>query len=300
MNVDIDSLLPEIEAKPDLPEPNVTTDAPADKHDVRDDDGKYAPKDGKKEETKAKAPDPKPEVKPEPKAEPKTIPLAAHIEERKALKAELDALRKQMEALQNPPKPPAPEPAYEADPKGYVDHTVSTRVQAALEQLEGTKKEVEQVRQAAQQSQQQTEQMKFMRQLETAEAVFMQENPDYYEALAHVRNYRRQQLQLLAPQAQPQEITDYIAREEIQAAAQLAQSGRNPIEVVYSMAKAIGYQQSQAKEELKLPQVPGQKQLPPDQTLGSTGAAANEPSENESADPFSDAFAEMFGKRKAS
>jgi hypothetical protein len=94
------------------------------------------------------------------------------------------------------------------------------------------------------------------------------------------------------------QIAQAIGREEMGLAMQLARAGRNPIDTVYSMAKAFGYQRKEiAKEEL--PKVQGQKQLPPDQTLGTGAAVETDPKEGES-DPFTEAFSEMFGRRKAS
>lgn len=290
--VDIDSLLPEIEAKPELPEPELNTEAPPDKEPRPRDEktGQFA---GEKPKADAAKEPAKPEGKPEVRAEPKTMPLAAYLEDKNKWTQKMEAMERELQALKNPPKPPEQPPE---DPKAYADF----KVKAALDELAGTKKEVEQVKQAATQSQQQTEQMQFVQQLQTAETLFVRENPDYYEALEHVRNYRRAQLRLLAPEAQPEEIDRYIGQEEMQAAAQLAKARRNPIEVVYSMAKAIGFQSKPAADVVQLPQVPGTKQLPPDQTLGSGAAPAADDNDASQGDPFTEAFSEMFGKRKAS
>lgn len=291
MTVDVDSLMPEIEpteTPPALPEAEVTTEAPADKEpQARAEDGKFAGKDKPKEAAKEPAKEPA-------KQEPKTIPLAAHLEERKALKAELDAMKRELEALKNPPKPPAPEPDYTQDPKGYTDH----RVKAALEQLEGTNQRIESLQQTAQQAAQQTEQLQFTRHLEAAEAAFVKENPDYYDALSHVRQIRAQQLKLLAPDITEEQIARQIGQEEIQLAMQLAGTNRNPVAMVYQLAQAYGYQKK--APVVDLPNVPGQRKLPPDQTLG-TGAPSSHESDDEQEDQFTAAFNEIYGgKRKAS
>jgi hypothetical protein len=83
-------------------------------------------------------------------------------------------------------------------------------------------------------------------------------------------------------------------------AMQLAQRGQNPITTAYELAKAYGYQPKQAKAAepaLELPKVAGQKQLPPDQTLG-TGAAS-EAELDDAKDPFETAFGEMFKRKTA-
>ena len=144
MSVEIDSLMPEVEETPEPSAPEVTVDpsAPVDKEpQARGEDGKFAPKDGKKEkgdsDLKAQEHQQKPpEQKPE-----HTIPVARYVEERKEWKAEMDAVRKELEALKNPPKAPPPEPVFQDDPKAYTDH----KVQTALEALEKQKQEVEQV-----------------------------------------------------------------------------------------------------------------------------------------------------------
>lgn len=292
MSIDVDSLMPEIEAgdkPPDLPEAQLNTEAPADKEPpVRAEDGKFAAKDQKEAAKEPAKAEPKPETKPE----PKTIPLAAHLEERNKFKAELDALRREMEAIKNPPKPPPAEPDYAQDPKGYTDH----KLKSALDALEGTKKQVEQAQQTAQLSAQQTEQLQFTRQLEAAESAFVKEAPDYYDALNHVRQVRAQQLKLLAPDISDEHIARQIGQEELGLAMNLARAGRNPIATVYQMAQAYGYSR---KEKVELPDIQGKKKLPPDQTLGTGAQTDSEPSD-ESSDPFEEAFGQVFGKRKAS
>lgn len=298
----VDSLLPEIEtdAPPPEPEVTVTTDPPADKEpQSRGEDGKFK---GKEPEKADKAPEAKPEPKVEAKPEPKerTIPLAAHLEERKALKAELDAMKAELAALRNPPKAPEPEPAYEQDPKGYTDHKLKGVLQQ-LEQIKGeTSKQIETTQQTAQQAQEQALQQRFIQDVQAAEAAFVKENPDYYDALAHMRSIRLQQLQIFNPEMTQEQMVATIRQEELGMAMQLARAGKNPISSAFQLAQAYGYQRKQAKaaEGVDLPKVPKQAQLPPDQTLGSGGAGDKEV-EVESTDPFEDAFKEMFARKRA-
>lgn len=299
----IDSLMPEVEASetpPDLPEADVSTDAPADKQPrARADDGKFK---GEKADAKKEAEAKQPEQKVEPKVEKpsQTVPLAVLLEERNARKqrdAEFEKLRAELEGLKNPPKVPAAAPAFETDPKGYTDH----KVQSALAELEATKKTIEQAQETAQQSQQQTEQLQFSQHLEAAERAFVKETPDYYEALGHVRNIRANQLRLLAPGISDEQIGQQIGREEMQLAMQLARENRNPIATVYQLAQQFGYSRKAPAEALELPKVPGQRQLPPDQTLGSgAGGGGGGDEKEDQPDPFDQAFGEMFGRRKAS
>lgn len=190
-NVDVDSLMPEIEtgdAPQELPDANLNVDAPADKEPQPRDNGKFAGKD-KPKEPEAKAPAKEEAAKPpepSPKPESRTIPLAAYLEDKNKWAADRKALEERLSKLESPPKPPDAPPE---DPKAYADF----KVKAALEELAGTKKEVQELKQTTQQGQQVTEEMRFSRQLETAEAMFIRENPDYHEALEHVRDIRRKQ-----------------------------------------------------------------------------------------------------------
>jgi hypothetical protein len=280
--------------EPNLPEAQINVEPPADKDpQVRDETGKFA-SDKPKEETKVEAP--KEQPKPEVKAEPRTIPLAAHLEERKALKSEMDQLRAEIAALKNPPKAPAPIPEFQDDPKAYVDH----KAQSVVERLEATSKQVEEAQKTAQMSAQQAERVQFQNYLQQTEAQFVAQTPDYYDALGHIRQIRAKQLQVFDPNITQEQIRDVIIREEMGLAEQIARQGRNPSQTAYEIAKAYGYTPKAAQQAAaaiaELPKVAGPKQLPPDQTLG-TGSAPVDDTTGEP-DAFEQAFGEMFGKKK--
>lgn len=305
MTVDIETLMPEIEATempPELPEAELNTEAPPDKEPrARADDGKFKGKEGEKE-PEAKKPEEKP-AKPEQRRD--NIPLAAYLEDKNKWQAEKKALEERLAKLESPPKALPPEPEFEKDPKGYTDHKLNTALDQLKAQQGESQKQIEQATQTAQVSREQAERLVFSQHLQTAEAAFVKENPDYYDALSHVRGIRANQLKLMAPDITDQQIEAQIGQEEINLAAQLAQQGRNPISTVYQLATAYGYQKRAPQaggDDLKLPDVPGQKQLPPDQTLGSGGSQGGDKSDDASGekDEFDQAWSEMFGKRKAS
>jgi hypothetical protein len=304
MTVDIETLMPEIEPTempPELPEAELNIEAPADKEPrARTDDGKFKGKEEGKE-PEAKKPS---EEKPKPEQRRDTIPLAAFLEDKNRWAAEKKALEERLAKLESPPKAPPPEPEFEKDPKGYTDHKLNTALEQLKAQQGDAQKQIEQVAQTAQMSREQAETLVFSQHLQTAEAAFVQQNPDYYEALAHVRNVRAQQLKLMAPDITDEQIGQQINQEEMNLAKQLARANRNPISTVYQLASAYGYQKKAAAsgDELKLPDVPGQKQLPPDQTLGSGGTRGGDGPEEtgDNKDEFDQAWSEMFGKRKAS
>lgn len=306
MTVDIETLMPEIEATetpPELPEAELNTEAPPDKEpQARADNGKFKSKEEK--EPEAKKPEPKVDDKPKEPRRGDNIPLAAYLEDKNKWQAEKKAMEERLAKLESPPKAPAPEPKFDEDPKGYTDHKLNSALEQLKQQQGEAQKQLEQVTQTAQMSREQAEQLQFSQHLQTAEAAFVRENPDYYEALSHVRSVRAQQLKLMVPDITDEQVMQQIGKEEMGLAQQLARSGRNPISTVYQLAGAYGYQkkaQGEGGDDLKLPTVPGQKQLPPDQTLGSGGGGGNrggdETNEGEK-DEFDQAFAEMFGQRK--
>jgi hypothetical protein len=278
--------------QPNLPEAEVNATAPADRQPaVRDETGKFAPKDGKKEEPKAlEAP-----VE-QPKHEPKTIPLAAHLEEKNKLAARLEVMERELNALKNPPKQPAPQPEFNEDPKGYIDH----QAKSVVERLEATSKQIEEAKKTAEMSAQQTEHVQFQHYLQQAEAQFVAQTPDYYDALGHIRQIRAKQLQVFDPNITQEQIRQVIINEEMGLAKQLALQGRNPSQTAYEIAQAYGYtpkaQQASQAPAIELPKVAGPKQLPPDQTLGSGSAPVEDATDI--TDSFDQAFNEMFGKRK--
>lgn len=257
---------------------------------------------GKEPEVEEAKEEPKEPEKETPKPEPKTIPIAAHLEERRKLEAKLEqeanarkALEERLAKLENPPKAPEPDPDYQEDPKAYVD----TKVQRALKALEETTgKKVEEVGKTAEQVAQEARYTRFMQDLTQTEAQFVQATPDYYDALAHLRGLRVQEIKLFKPDITQDELNQAIVREEMAFAQQMFAQGKNPHQLAYAIAQARGYKKAEPKEEVTLPEVKGgPKQLPPDQTLGSGSAPAGDIDDKEG-DEFEDAFSELFGKRK--
>lgn len=275
-------------------------DAPKDEQEAPEKEPEQVEEPAK--EPEAKKEEPKADPKPEPKQEPRTIPLAAHLEERRKLEAKLEqqeqarrALEERLAKLENPPKAPEPDPDYNEDPKAYVD----TKVQRALKALEETTgKKVEEVGKTAEQVAQEARYTRFMQDLTQTEAQFVQATPDYYDALAHLRNLRVQEIKLFKPDITQDELNQAIVREEMAFAQQMFSQGKNPHQFAYAIAQARGYKKAEPKEKLELPKVEGApKQLPPDQTLGSGADTAGD-GEEEKGDEFDEAFADLFGKRK--
>lgn len=127
------------------------------------------------------------------------------------------------------------EPDFLADPKGYVDTKVAGALKKLDEAQQQTKETADQVK--AREQREQT-----WRATQAAEQQFVATMPDYPQALEHVRTARFSQLQMMAPNATPEQITQHIALEEMNAAAHLLSQGKNPAEFAYNYAKTIGYQ----------------------------------------------------------
>jgi hypothetical protein len=258
------------------------------------------------EPTKGAAPDKAPEKpaaaevraseQPDPR---KWVPVGAHVE----LRNQLKELQEKIKAIENPPKPKPTEPEFTQDPKGYVDH----RVAAALEQLETGLKPVAEKAEKADATAAET---RFYAALTNAEHQFVATQPDYYAALDHLRNLRAQEIATLNPEVTREQMTQLLHREELQLAASILQTGRNPSEVAYRLAKARGYAPAPppkpAEPEKKpaapekvaelLPPVKEPAKLAPDLTLGTgTGSPVTE---DVSEDPFEAAWKEVFGQKK--
>lgn len=214
---------------------------------------------------------------------PKVIPLAAHLEERARWKDERAALEERLAKLEKPAVPPAPEPDFIEDPKGYVD----AKTERALAALKETQERLEPLQQA-----QETQQ--FLQTIASVEADYVKQAPDYYEALAHVRTVRAQQLMELYPQATPQQVQQQITSEELQVSRALLAQGRNPSEVVYKLAKTYGYSKPAPAPAPVVPQVPRAPVVDPSATLGPSGAASGDETVDEDEDEFTAALRERF------
>lgn len=74
---------------------------------------------------------------------------------------------------------------------------------------------------------------------------FMQQNPDFTEAYAHVINGRDGELQMMGYN-DPQQRAQIISQEEQTIALQLMQQGKSPAQFIYEWAKQRGFQPAQA------------------------------------------------------
>ncbi len=284
----------------ELPEAELNTDPPADKPvPERDETGKFKGKEEKEEKPKDE-----PKVEKEEKRNDH-VPLAKYLEEKNKLRDELaqrDITLKQFQeelaALKAKlPKEDAPkEPDFVEDPKGYVDHKLSQTMSAIEEHNKKAEAEGKKAQETAAQASQQVQVQRFLTDLGAQEARFVQSNPDYQDALNHLRTVRAAQLREFDPEITQDKVIGIIRQEEIQLAIQLAQQGRDPIQTAYNLARHYGYAKKEAKPEVKLPETT-ERRLPPDQTLGS-GSTESVREEAENPDnPIDQALASLFKKR---
>lgn len=311
--LDLDSLdMPEGEAQAEPTPPAATEPAPAQAAEPaqpRDPaTGQFA---AAQPAPAAAAPAPDQQPSPIPPADPnanRVVPLAAHLAERRQWQQRWEQGQQELAALnqriaQLEPKPQAPD--FVEDPKGYVD----AQTAAALAEVEPLKRQAEEL-------QNRLNFEHFTQELGGVEAQFSQQNPDYYDALGYVRNMRTQQLTLLYPTATPEQVNAAIAQEELQAAFNFRQQGRNPAEVAFQLAAALGYKRAAppapptpapaapaAAAAPAAPPIPRAPVADPSNTLGSS-APPTEDDEAGSSDEGEDglavvnaALSERFGTR---
>lgn len=239
---------------------------------------------------------------PAPAKEPeRVVPLATLLEERRRYEARLRELENKPAAPAPAKTAPEPEIDYTQDPKGYVD----SKVQKALHELEQLKKEGTET---IGQTREQVSEIQLNAGINAAEAAIAAETPDYQQALAHVRNVRIQQLQLINPDATAEQLIQHLSQEERAMAASELARGRNPYALLYQVAKTFGYTGPAAKPAA--PALPAAAVKPngatptlsPDLTLGKSGGSAPDTAQaddGEEEDILTAAFSERFGRKRA-
>lgn len=188
--------------------------------------------------------EPEPETpKEEPKEEAQTVPLATLLEERKQFQAKVDnltstigQLKESIEAVKPQPEPPAPAPDPEEDPFGHLRHK-QEQMQKTVEQIsEGQKAQAEQSQQQA-----------ALAEMQRVETEFVNANPDYFDAMEHLKNWRLQQFAVAGVEGQAaMQAFNNEAAWLIQTAVQ---NGKNFAEVAYDYAKAAGWQTKQTETD---------------------------------------------------
>lgn len=195
---------------------------------------------------------------------PDSVPLWALKEARdraRTLQAERRAIEEQLQAEREarvrleerfaameratapPPEEQQPLPDPETDPLGYEQMR-----RAHLE------REIDQLKQAVTATKIETEIGWINNQTSQLTQQFAAKNPDYEDALSYVKERRREQIALLYPTANPNQIEEQVALEYgniVRESLERLPNGsirfrRVPAEAVYQMAKSMGYQRKEA------------------------------------------------------
>lgn len=240
--------------------------------------------------------------KQEPKAdvEGKTVPLAAlheerqkrkeiqqqwnkHQQEQAAREAVMQDRLNQLYAIQNP-APQYRDPDRDPDPLQAMAHNERLNAQ----QLHALQQE-RQMENARRQQEHQTQQLVGWAQGEAAR--FKAETPDFDGAYDHMRKLRVGELSAMG--WSPQQVAEIVKGDELWVFQNAAQTGQNPAELIYRMAKNTGYA---SKAE---PVIPGDQKI---DTLNkgmqaaktlTAGAQAGKPTPEQIAAMSEDEFAEF-------
>jgi len=145
--------------------------------------------------------------------------LNARMEER--FRAFRDAMTPRQQAAQPPPDP-------NRDIFGAVSH-MQAEQRATRAEIDNYKRQI--------QAEDQLKQLQDWGR--NAEHAYVQQNPDYYQALHHLRQTRARELQVWG--MSPSAIGDQLKHEENQLLARAAQERRNPAEMAHALAKQRGY-----------------------------------------------------------
>ena len=208
--------------------------------------GDQAPEPEAPDESIAEAAPEAPEAPTEaPKAEAKHVPLAELLEERgrrKEAQSRMEEMERRFQEFQAraadyirqqaQSQPPQPEVKYEEDPIEYL-----RQQQAAVAQnLEMMRAQQE----ALVQRQQAERQWTTMREsVGQAEQAFAQKQPDYWDAVKHLRDTRYQQL--VAQGATEQQAAMVIQQDAIAVSNEAGRLGLSPAEYAYRIAIGSGY-----------------------------------------------------------
>ena len=185
--------------------------------------------------------------------------------ERKRLEEQLTQLSQRIESIGKPPAPEkAKEPDFLEDPAGVIQNLTKR-----LDESDKQRKEREETE--AKQREEQAKAQENWNKVIASEQEFVKTTPDYNNALAHIRGVLKAQIQLANPDLEDQireqhptasdeqvkqeaeaRIARQIAIQEAQGAVHLLSKGKNPSQVYYEYAKALGYKPAAAAPQQRV------------------------------------------------
>jgi hypothetical protein len=247
-------------------------------------------------EVKTDAPEGQAEEKKEEVQPEKLVRLEALHEERgkrKQLQRELEQTKQQQAVLagrlqqlfeSQQPRPQVPDQA--TDPLGYMVH-----------QQEMTQQELQALRQRQQQEdyyrQQQAAKDGLVQWAAQGAAEFAKEAPDFVSAYEFMQKKRAGELQAMG--LPPQQIRKTMENDELWVYTHAYQTGKNPGQVIYDLAKVNGYTGKKgipAEEKMQTLQ----KGVAASKTLGAGGGSAGNPTPEQIANMSESEFAELKAK----
>lgn len=170
------------------------------------------------------------------------VPHAALNAERqrvREMRAEMDAMKAQLEKLTaaNPEPEPEPMPDAVMEPERFAEWMTKRQAEAG-KPAEALAQEFEAFR--AQQAAQSRHQ-RMLSETQRHEMAFVAQNPDYYDAFDHLRQARIAEMKAIAPGATDEQIAQAISNDTMAILNNAAQAGTNPAETFYALAKIRGY-----------------------------------------------------------
>lgn len=241
-----------------------------------------------------------PEVKPVPEtAAPVTAenPFAVQLLQEK--ERQLEDLQKKIAELTGKIEKVTeiPPPDKTIDPLGYMTHQME-RLQQQLDAMTAAQNEAKTQTTQEQQAQQ------FMNHVKSQVSAFEKETPDYQDAYKHLMQTRMQDFKDLG--MTDAQVSQNLANEEMMITQQAIKAGKNPAEMVYTMAKRYGFKPTtKVDPENKLAKIQkgleaaktGERSTPPDAgkiTL-ETAINASDKDLNQAVDKH---WEELFGAKK--
>lgn len=239
-----------------------------------------------------------PVEKPAPIVVPETNPFAVQLLQEK--ERQLDDLNKKIAELTGKIEKASetPPPDKTLDPLGFMTHQME-KLQAQLDAMTAAQTA------AKDQTTQETQAQQFMNHVKGQVAAFEKATPDYQDAYKHLMTTRSQDFKDLG--MNEQQINQNLANEEMMITRQALAAGKNPAEMVYTMAKRYGFKAAAVKVEPdnKLATIQkgleaaktGERSTPPDAGKVTLETALNV-SDRELTQAVDKQWEELFGTKK--
>jgi len=164
------------------------------------------------------------------------------------LQLQVQAQQQQQQQQQQAQQPQAPEiPAFVDDPEGHVKGLVE-QFNRVIEQQNQT------IQQLTGNSHATAQQQALAHEVNAAEATFRQAEPNYDAALQHYNAVKV--AEYMAFGATEQQARQQLARDYQGVAINAKQNGKNPAEVMFGIAKALGFQAAPPQQQAPQGQLP--------------------------------------------